>query len=85
MTLYCPAHIEFLLWCHTRCEGHPNRDLALYRDLAADLSREGVIKDEGDGRYSTTEKGKAWVQMLCDLPSPRLAWADAHGNIISPQ
>jgi hypothetical protein len=32
--------------------------------------------------YEGTEKGKAHLEQLCNLPYPVLAWVDANGNLI---
>lgn len=81
MTLYCPAHIEFLLWCHTRAERFPQEDLALYQSLITRLLNAGAIEKRGDC-YATTPKGAAWIEMLCNVEEPRVAFIDAAGKVI---
>lgn len=81
MTLFRPANIEFLLWCHTRCKPYPDVDLPMYQSLIVQLLNGGAIEKDGD-RYITTEKGAAWVQALCDVEEPREAFIDAAGNVI---
>lgn len=89
MTLYCPAHIEFLLWCDTRPKPYPNQSLEMYQELIINLKNSGVITlDVGstyEDCYTTTPKGKAWVQMLCDVPEPRVAFVDEQDRVIKTQ
>lgn len=84
MTLNSPLNIEFLLWCHTRLEPHPNAKLPVYQDIIDQFSKNGIIVKAGLGEhnYKTTPKGDAWVAMLCNLQEPRAAYVDAHGKVI---
>lgn len=85
MTLSAPCNIEFLLWCHTRCEPYPRLDLTMYQQLVETLLNGGIIvrmAGTPKGTYTTTNKGRAWVELLCNTPEPREAFVDAQGNVI---
>lgn len=83
MTLFCPAHIEFLLWCHTRSEPYPNVTLDMFRDLIQQFMDADVIEPTAvHMHFKTTKKGAAWVKMLCDLEEPRVAFVDGQGKVI---
>jgi len=55
-TLYCPAHISFLLHCHTTPEPWPNLDAPVYIDIIPVMIADGVIEpdDERPNMYRTT-------------------------------
>jgi len=81
--IYSPNNIEVLLHCHTRPQPHPRLDAGAVRDAIGEFLRLGAIEpDEEANCWRTTPLGKAWVQALCNVPPPRTAFVDEHGNLI---
>lgn len=82
-----PLHLQMLLHYHSRCEPYGKHEpehasspaVAAYR---SDLLRAGLI--EVDGRapppgvesagFTTTDKGRFYVDRLCSLPLPEATW-----------
>lgn len=70
-----PIHISFMLACHTTSDpsavlssAHWNSDVGLkVRDW---LIAEGLV----DGFYKSTDRGKAWVDFICQTPLPEQEW-----------
>lgn len=82
-----PLHLQMLLWHHTRAEPYAKHepDHAASPVVAAcrrDLLEHGLIEPdprahpkgvEGSG-WTTTAKGRAYVDALCSLPFPVCKW-----------
>ncbi len=76
-----PLAIEILLHFHVSPLPHP---LSAYPAVAAEIESQlnnGLIEEE-KASYRTTERGKAHVQQLCNLPFPTQMWVDKDGNKI---
>ena len=76
-----PIAIEILLHFHASPLPHP---LSAYPAVAAEIEsqlKNGLIEPD-KGAYRTTERGKAHVQQLCNLPFPTQMWVDKDGNKI---
>lgn len=63
----CPVLIETMLICHYAAE--PQRQIQ--RTMATDeavrwLAEKGLI----DGKLAATDKGRAWVNAICETPLP---------------
>jgi hypothetical protein len=72
-----PLLIEILLHCHYSPEPHPRVHVSAIAEALAAFMREGMIEPrEVRGCYQTTERGAAWVEMLCATPFPVQAWID---------
>jgi len=90
MTAQCPAHIEFLLHCHTRFDSFERLDAPVYQELIPVWLEAGIIEPhEPFGAsiataktYKTTALGKAWVQALCNVPVPKAVFIDEQGRIL---
>lgn len=83
MTLDCPAHIEFLLWCHSRAEPYPKQGLEIFEALTTRLLNGGIIEPSPMfGVFKTTDKGAAWIALLCSTPEPKVAFVDEQGRVI---
>lgn len=78
-TIGTPSNIEVLLHFHTNPEPHPRLDAPAVRDAVLMLLDEEAIYSFKDG-YRTTAKGRAWVQALCNVPPPRVAYIDESGK-----
>ena len=91
MTNFSPCNIEVLLHCYYSPEVHPREDAASVISSYKLLELRGLIEpqcfmDEADttnlNKYRTTERGRAHVQQLCNLPLPSSAWVDSNGKLI---
>lgn len=84
MTLQCPAHIEFLLWCYCRCEPHSNLGAPVIAGAVSKFLGAGVIvpKEGCENQWECTELGRAWVKLLVDTPLPRTRYVDQYGKTI---
>lgn len=89
-TLHCPANIEFLLWCHTRCERHWSVALGMkeagetWKRAIDKLVSCGAIEPdkENDLMWRTTPLGCAWVSALCNVKIPRTVFVDEQDRIV---
>lgn len=72
-----PCEIEVMLWCCGHLDPHPK---FLYPAILAAINKFeklGLItRSERFNVFSATEKGKAWVAMICATPLPVLEWLD---------
>lgn len=78
-----PSDIELLIWCHCRPEPHDRIDAPAIVDGIHMWLEAGMIEpnpDFANGTYTTTDKGRAMIEALCNTPEPRCAWIDASGN-----
>lgn len=77
-----PNDIEVLLHCHTCPSVHPRFDAqAVIESL--DMFLDSGIIQRGDGDlFTTTDKGKALVSILCDTPFPTPAWISQSGKVV---
>lgn len=75
-----PAQLRVLL--HSHYMSDPLERSSTVRDAIALLLSEDLIKDrEGvdpltRNGYETTDRGRAYIKMLCDTPLPVLEWRD---------
>jgi len=78
-----PNDIDVLLHCHC-CPGeHPRIGAPAVDGAIEMLFGEGLIERSGEhGCYATTEKGRAHVRQICNLPFPQRKWFGHDGNII---
>jgi len=85
--LHSPLNIELLLWFNTRSIPYPMQSSPAAQEGIIALVDSGIIAWEvrsttDASTYKTTEKGRAWVAMLCELPPPIQAWVDQNQNVI---
>lgn len=72
-----PSEIEILLHCHVSPEPHPREHAPAVREALNMFKILGAIEiDYTNGGHQTTEKGKKWVEMLCDTPEPVARFVD---------
>lgn len=85
MKIGTPNNIEVLLHCHTATTPHPRKDAPAVTAALTTLFHAGCI-DPGatPGSYVTTPLGEAWVQAMCNVEIPRVAYVDTQGQILSP-
>lgn len=80
-----PSNIEVLLHCHTTPLPHPRREAPAVADALALLRNLGAIEpsDIHHEVETTTALGRAWVEALCRVPLPRMAFVDERGEVLS--
>jgi hypothetical protein len=71
-----PGLIEIVLHYHCCPEPHPRADAPYVLDSTAELLTAGLIERDARGIMRTTERGSAWVEMLCATPLPEHRWVD---------
>ena len=79
-----PNDLEVLIHCHVSPTAHPRIDAPAVKEALDMLEKNGLIilHKGGDNIYSTTDKGNAFMQVLCSMPLPEQKWVDAFGKII---
>ena len=86
----CPANISFLIRCHVYYDSAFEADRGAPPELVADWLEAGVIeRHEIFGAtpctptsYKTTALGAAWIEALCRVLMPRLAYLDEAGRVL---
>ena len=69
-----PLAVEMLIWACTRSGGlrdFPNVDREPQREVIALFHADGVV-DRSDYLAGATEKGRAWMALICATPVPVL-------------
>lgn len=87
-----PNDIEVLIHCHVSLTPHPRRHYPAVRESLEMFTKHGFIEPIKPGdfgfekvdkeAYRTTDRGRAWIAMLCATPWPEQAWVDARGEVI---
>ena len=86
-----PLHIEILIHANTRADTVqlPNWAAPAQFDFADELENLGLVKlkrnsfDNWTGYMSHTEKGRAFLYLLCNTELPEPAFIDDTGNVIN--
>ena len=73
-----PCSIEVLLHFHSLTIPHPRAESPEVAEAIVAFMNEGILRRR-PGEYvglrlETTERGKAWVTMLCSTPFPERVW-----------
>jgi hypothetical protein len=74
-----PSDLEVLIHCHAIAGIHPRADAPAVRDVLERFRSNDIIEEcSGDrrGEFYTTERGKAWLEMILRTPMPVEAWID---------
>jgi hypothetical protein len=79
-TLHTPNDIEVLLHHHYSPDPHPRRDAPAVMGSINKFRRAGIFTDQV--QPTLTEKGTAWVNMICNTPYPRQVYVDQNNNVI---
>lgn len=86
-TIYSPNNIDVLLHCYSQKGPHPRLEALAVQDSIMEFISMGVVevlKREKEGTiYKTTPLGDAWVQALCNVPPPRMAFIDQNGAVLT--
>jgi hypothetical protein len=77
-----PCAIEVAIWYYCRCEPHPRLHAGAVREAVNGLVEHGLMVERPacDSGYYFTEKGRAWIQMLCTTPLPVNIYVDPRTN-----
>lgn len=85
-TIFCPAHIEFLIHCHV----HPHQvfdhiDAPVFVGLVRQWTELGVIRQAVGGaqwhrRWYLTPLGRAWLKAIENVQLPRAVFLDEQGS-----
>jgi len=71
-----PLHIELMIHYYAHCEPTYNPEAPAVKEYTLDLLKEGLIDESatsGSG-YVSTDKGKAFVEKICETPIPVQTW-----------
>ena len=85
-TIFCPAHIEFLIHCNMRPHLVFDRiDAPAFVELARQWTELGVIRKatdvpHWDRRRFITPLGRAWLQAIENVQLPRAVFLDEQGR-----
>lgn len=75
-----PLHIQLMLHYYAVAEPYAKNDLEhatsrAVSDYTKELLEYGlIVKDVGPSGFKSTDRGNAYVQMLCNLPLPVCKW-----------
>lgn len=82
---WTPLHIELMLhYCASNVR-HPRAHAPAVADCTKELQKHGLIEltpDESPVDYAATEKGKAFLELICQTPLPVRAWMHPDGTVI---
>lgn len=73
-----PYQIKLILHWHCVVDRFPHDNAPIYAPTMAGMISDGLLKrsEEGEGFYTTTERGAKFVEMLCETPLPESHWLD---------
>ena len=71
-----PCEIEVMLHCYYSLVPHPRLRYPAINEALNNLWNLNLIKPTKENVFGATEKGKAWVAMICATPIPVLEWLD---------
>lgn len=77
-----PNEIEIMIHCHTSRATNPRRHAPAVKEAmsmleAAEMIKPAIPESGADADYFvTTEKGKKYIEMLCETPMPEKVWSD---------
>ena len=82
-----PNDIGILIHCHCCPEPHPRLSAPAVQETIARFLKEGLIEPLVYPAgyvdcYTTTERGKALMALLCCTPFPTKQWVDGNGQVI---
>ena len=79
-----PSDIEVLIHCHVSPSPHPRLGSPAVIQAVLRFERDGLIREalHTPTIYTTTPKGAAHIDQLCNLPYPTSVWTGVNGEII---
>lgn len=74
---WTPLHLELMLHHHAIAEPFPQDTFTIVQ-YRQDLIDAGLltINEESGGGFSSTQRGKGFVDLLCSTPPPVAIWVD---------
>jgi DNA-binding PadR family transcriptional regulator len=77
-----PNDIEILIHYYVSPNPHPRIDAGAVKQAVQAFVKDGIfIEADGDkSGYSVTDKGKAWLATILNVPYPKKIWVDGRGN-----
>ena len=81
-----PNDIEILIHYHVCPKVHPRDYAPAVKQSINKFLRDGIIKHDSQSQrghhYTTTEKGRAWLEMILKTPYPKQVRIDEKGCLI---
>ena len=77
-----PLAVERLIFCCTRAPEageYQNIGREPQQEIQGWFIRDGVVEWTGKS-YRATDKGRAWLNMMCSTPQPKMQWVDPRSN-----
>ena len=75
-----PYEIDLILWHHVCREPWPKSDAPIFQGTIDALVDARILEPmpmaSGRHTYATTDRGKRFVEMLCETPFPEQRWID---------
>lgn len=69
-----PLAIKIILHCHTTPEPLHDVFTPVAQEIIGDFVENGLLEPAVGSTYTTTERGRAFVAMLCATPFPEQVW-----------
>lgn len=86
--MFSPCELEVLIHYCVSNRKHDRQDAPAVANACNRLCLLELLepwRDEDAGPYRGTERGKVYLDMLCQLPPPKRAWLNQQGEIIHRQ
>jgi len=71
-----PLAIDLLISFYCKIEKRTDLEFSAQQEIISRYLENNVIKKSGTGYYELTERGVAWLKMICQTPLPVAAWTD---------
>ena len=78
-----PNDIEILIHCYVCPRPHPRISAPAVVEALNEFVFLGLVERDSHNTYHTTDRGKAYMEMLCTLPLPVQKWVDQSGKVIN--
>lgn len=76
-----PSHLKVLLHIYTTNQEHAAANEGWFKELVEHWKKDGVVRQEDDGRLDCTEKGNTWVDSILATPQPVQRWLDPRASV----
>lgn len=77
-----PNDLEILIHYYVSPAEHPRFNYI--RPTIDEFVRNGILERKDD-EYAVTDKGRAWLISILQVPCPTQAWIDKNGNVIKEE
>lgn len=72
----CPNDLTVLIHYHVSPEIHPRHDAPAVQESINEYTIDGILERDENGCHRTTEKGRAYVKLLCSIPYPEMEYVN---------